>query len=349
MAVDSNVSISKSVIITNQNLKNKQHNYHINPNAVDKTPQKDTVQLSKPKKEGLSIGAKWGLGTLALAGIGTAVYFATRGRGKIKLNANQETKIKELITSGKLDEKHAEIFKSIEHLEGDDFIKEAYNRIAKSMGYNKSTCPVLEITSKNSSSSTNVRRIRIDKLGFATKEKQVGAIRHELEHFRQKDIMYRALGKDATLDAMIEPSINKLKYNEQFCIEKLGKKYSELTEKELQAYRSKLRTEFNNAENSDILNLLLTSKGKISKGTAEYAEAEKILKARKEYITPGAVVSEPLTEELAHKLKAENPKVYNAIQEAHRTYNNSYLETEARSVEGKIKEMYRHFCEAIKN
>jgi len=59
MAVDSNVSISKSVIITNQNLKNKQHNYHINPNAVDKTPQKDTVQLSKPKKEGLSIGAKW--------------------------------------------------------------------------------------------------------------------------------------------------------------------------------------------------------------------------------------------------------------------------------------------------
>ena len=29
-------------------------------------------------------------------------------------------------------------------------------------------------------------------------------------------------------------------------------------------------------------------------------------------------------------------------------YNNSYLETEARSVVGKLKEMYRNFCEAIK-
>ena len=80
MAVDSNVSISKSVTITNQNLKNKQHNYHINPNAVDKTPQKDTVQLSKPKKEGVSTGTKWGLGVLALAGIGAIAYFATRGK-----------------------------------------------------------------------------------------------------------------------------------------------------------------------------------------------------------------------------------------------------------------------------
>lgn len=303
---------------------------------------------TKPKKEGLSTGVKWGLGALALAGVGTAIYFATRGRGKINLNASQEAKIKELISNGKLDEKHAEIFKSIEHLEGDDFIKEAYNRIAKSMGYNQSTCPVLEITSKNSSSSTNVRRIQIDKLGFATKEQQVGAIRHELEHFRQKDIMYRALGKDTTLDAMVEPSINKLKYNEQFCIEKLGKKYSELTERELQAYRNQLRTKFDKPENFDILELLLAKKGKISKGSKEYAEAEKILKARKEYITPTAVVNEPLTEELAKKLKVENPKLFSDIQKANHIYQNSYLETEARSVEGKIREMYRNFCEAIK-
>ena len=323
------------------------------PNVNLQTPP-DTVSFKatehiQPKKEGLSTGAKWGLGALALVGIGAAVYFATRGRGKINLNANQEAKIKELISNGKLDEKHAEIFKSIEHLEGDDFIKEAYKRIAKSMGYDRLTCPQLEIISKNSSSSTNVRRIKIDKLGFATKEQQVGTIRHELEHFRQKDIMYRALGKDATLDAMVEPSINKLKYNEQFCIEKLGKKYSELTEKELQAYRSKLRAEFDNPEKFDILDLLLEVKGKISKGTAEYAEAEKILKARKEYITPTAVVNEPLTSELLNRLKVENPKVHKALLEANRIYENSYLETEARSVEGKIQEMYRHFCEAIKN
>ena len=303
---------------------------------------------TKPKKEGLSTGAKWGigLGLTALAGIG--IYIAAKGKGKIKLNANQEAKIKELISNGKLDEKHAEIFKSIEHLEGDDFIKETYNRIAKSMGYDKLSRPKLEIVSKNSASSTNVRKIQIDKFGFATKEQQVGAIRHELEHFRQKDIMYRALGKEATLDAMVEPSINKLKYNEQFCVEKLGKKYSELTEKELQAYRGKLRVEFDNPENFDVLDFLLETKGKIQKGSVEYAEAEKILKARKEYITPTALVNEPLTPELMKKIKQENPELANKFNEAFNKYDNNYMETEAKKVENKIIGMYKAFCDAIK-
>ena len=55
------------------------------PNVNLQTPP-DTMSFKatehiqpKPKKEGLSTGAKWGLGALALAGIGTAVYFATRG------------------------------------------------------------------------------------------------------------------------------------------------------------------------------------------------------------------------------------------------------------------------------
>lgn len=38
---------------------------------------------AKPKKEGLSTGAKWGLGALALVGIGAIAYFATRGKAKI--------------------------------------------------------------------------------------------------------------------------------------------------------------------------------------------------------------------------------------------------------------------------
>ena len=56
------------------------------PNVNLQTPP-DTVSFkatehiqTKPKKEGLSTGAKWGLGALALAGVGTAIYFATRGR-----------------------------------------------------------------------------------------------------------------------------------------------------------------------------------------------------------------------------------------------------------------------------
>jgi len=300
---------------------------------------------TKPEKESLSTGAKWaiGLGLTALAGIG--IYMATKG----KLNTNQEAKIKKLIANGKLDEKHAKIFKSIEPLEGDDFIKEAYKQIAKSMGYDTLSCPRLEILSLNGPSSITLQKIRIDELGFATKEKQIGAIRHELEHFRQKEIVYRALGKESYLETMVEPCINKLKYNEQFCIEKFGKKYSELTEKELQAYRSKLRTEFDKPENFDILERLLTRKGKISEGSSEYIEAEKFFTAQRDYISPTAVVNEPLTKELLKRLKVENPKVHNTILETNRIYKNNYLETQARSVENKIKEMYRHFCDAIKN
>ena len=69
------------------------------PNVNLQTPP-DTVSFkatehiqSKPKKEGLSTGAKWGLGALALAGIGTAVYFATRG----KVGAKQAQQLAEHI------------------------------------------------------------------------------------------------------------------------------------------------------------------------------------------------------------------------------------------------------------
>lgn len=69
------------------------------PNVNLQTPP-DTVSFKatehiqpKPKKEGLSTGAKWGLGALALAGIGTAVYFATRG----KVGAKQAQQLAEHI------------------------------------------------------------------------------------------------------------------------------------------------------------------------------------------------------------------------------------------------------------
>ena len=48
---------------------------------------------TKSRKEGLSTGAKWGLGALALAGIGMAVYFATRG----KVGAKQTRQLAEHI------------------------------------------------------------------------------------------------------------------------------------------------------------------------------------------------------------------------------------------------------------
>ena len=69
------------------------------PNVNLQTPP-DTVSFratehiqTKPKKEGLSTGAKWGLGALALAGIGTVAYLATRG----KVGAKQAQQLAEHI------------------------------------------------------------------------------------------------------------------------------------------------------------------------------------------------------------------------------------------------------------
>ena len=45
------------------------------------TQQPDTVSFStKNKKEGLSNGAKWGLGALAVAGVATLAYVLSKGK-----------------------------------------------------------------------------------------------------------------------------------------------------------------------------------------------------------------------------------------------------------------------------
>lgn len=69
----------QNVGVNNLNVENNQKRYFVNPNAVDKTPQSDTVQLST-KNDKLK---KIGIGTaiaVGVAGIGTAVYFLTRGK-----------------------------------------------------------------------------------------------------------------------------------------------------------------------------------------------------------------------------------------------------------------------------
>lgn len=52
-----------------------------NNNVPQLTQQPDTVSLSnKNKKEGLSSGAKWGLGALAVAGVATLAYVLSKGK-----------------------------------------------------------------------------------------------------------------------------------------------------------------------------------------------------------------------------------------------------------------------------
>ena len=76
MAIDNNVNLQQ---LSNQSQKNdiltKPQKYQVNPNAVDKTPDKDTVQLSS----GLTTKEKVGIGAAIATGI-TLITFAVLGR-----------------------------------------------------------------------------------------------------------------------------------------------------------------------------------------------------------------------------------------------------------------------------
>ena len=76
MAIDNNVNLQQ---LSNQSQKNdiltKPQKYQVNPNAVDKTPDKDTVQLSS----GLTTKEKVGIGAAIVTGI-TLITFAVLGR-----------------------------------------------------------------------------------------------------------------------------------------------------------------------------------------------------------------------------------------------------------------------------
>ena len=76
MSINNNVNLSQ---VANQYQKNdiltKPQKYQVNPNAVDKTPDKDTVQLSS----GLTTKEKVGIGTAIATGI-ALITFAVLGR-----------------------------------------------------------------------------------------------------------------------------------------------------------------------------------------------------------------------------------------------------------------------------
>lgn len=332
-----NPSFMQSVSDTNQ-----QGQYQTS--TLEKTPSSDSLNLSAEKKQ-MSTGAKWGIG-LGLAALATAgIFIATKGK-KLKLSEAQEAKIKELIEKGDFDEKYVDIFKSTEHLSDDKFIKSVYKKLAKAMGYEN--YPPLEIVSKKSaSSSRHGKLIKIDKLGFKEKGQLIKAIRHELEHFRQDDLIYRAFGRDAFFDSVTQSNINKLKFDDEFFISKMGKKYSELTKSEIDIFQKNARKKYETPESVDLFESILKEKGPISVGSAEYKEAERMLQATKDYVSPTALVKEPLTKDLINKLKVENPEKFALMQKIYKQYKTNTLETSANAEGSKIGKMYDLFKEII--
>lgn len=115
MPIDNNVSIQKNNSnISNKNTKNKTQKYHINPNGVDKTPQKDTIQLSTVKKVGLVAG-------ILTTAVG--LYFLVRGKKPPKNVTNTVKNITEEATEV--------IQKSTPKMEMTEEAKKIYNNADK--------------------------------------------------------------------------------------------------------------------------------------------------------------------------------------------------------------------------
>ena len=318
-------------------------------NTTSQTQQSDTVSIStknqaqvEPQKQGLSKGAKWGIGTVVVLGLGALAFVLTRGRARSKITDEAMGKLNDLVANGEIDKTYLDIFIETNGRKGKKFIQDVYNKLVKAMGYDKNK-PKLNIVDEYTCSASGSNGIKISLKGFPSQEQQIGAIRHELEHFRQKELVYRAFGREAYINAKIEPSITVLKLSDEKCIEKLGKTFKELSPSEIEVYRTKVRAEIESK--LQILEDLLKERGTISSTSAEYAEAKNYLQAMKEYITPTSIFGSE--EGVFTRLREEVPEKYKLAQDLLRKYNNNALEQGAVREETKIKNMYKRFIEAI--
>lgn len=319
--------------------------------AVLRNPQSDTVSFSvngqiqaeTQKTQGLSNAAKWGvIGTVTVLGLGALAIALTRGKAKPKITDEALSKLNGLVSNGKMDKTYLDIFTETHVNEGKSFVQDVYNKLTKAMGYDKYK-PQLNIVDSYQCSKSSTNGVTISLKGFPTKETQVGTIRHELEHFRQNELVYRSFGREAYINAHIEPSITVLKLSDEKCIEKFGKPFKELSTSEIEAYKAKIRSSIESK--LQILEDLLKERGVISTSSAEYAEANKYLQAMKEYVTPTAIWGDkPGT---FARLKTEAPEQYKLAQDLSKKYYNNALEQGAVKEETNIRNMYKLFIDNV--
>ena len=313
----------------------------------DKVEFSATNKIKKPKDK-MSTGTKsllWGAGLTTLVGLG--LWFTTKGKVKPKpLTEAQTKKLEELVSNGKIDKEYAEIFKNMNGLKFEDRVFNTYTDLAEQMGYRfRSDRPNLKFSTKYSSGGkASTDEITI----FMQADSKVSDIfktmRHELEHFRQDDLVYRSFGEEEYINAQILPMLKRLEVNEAMCIKATGKKYSELTNADIESYKANARKTIK--KRCSKLRSLLERKGKIDINSKEYKEAELYLNAMKEYETI-FMYDENLTAEAIQKLKQTNPERVSLLQEALKRYENNPLEVGANREGKKFGDMYKLFYEEV--
>lgn len=237
---------------------------------------------------------------------------------------------------------YIKLFKESKSLKGKEFLNKIYDDLAKIMGYGKYK-PKLNIFEEYKIGTSGPDKINVSLLAYHNKDSQIAVIRHELEHFRQNELIYRAFGRDKYINAKIDSIVNVLKLNKKLCIKLFNKAYKDLSVNEIVKVRAEL---YKNVEKKlELLDNILKEKGSISPLSKEYLEAEKYLEAMKEYVQPQSVLGSYCTN--IEILKEINPKIYEFAKTIMQKYYDNPLEKEAILKGKQIKEIYKLFNENI--
>lgn len=123
--------------------------------------------------------------------------------------------VKNLVSQGIMTQKEAEIFNEIYNLEGEEFVRKAYELIAKNMGLE--IYPKLNVSLENNGNNLGHagQDITIFLRGYEkfygkenAKAEILNALRHELEHFKQDIIIYLQKGEEAYFEAFQKQKIS---------------------------------------------------------------------------------------------------------------------------------------------
>ena len=267
---------------------------------------------------------------------------------KVNFSFAQNVELDKSIKEGKLDKNYVEIFRKLEGCEGNDFIMKAYNLIAKSMGFD--VYPELIINKdKKGSYANSDRKIIISLTDNKTKEEQLGVIRHELEHYRQALMIYKAFGREEYTNSLVQNYITKLKYCDGYCRQYFNKIYPQLSQEEIQEFAERVKREVYPSNSFEKLEYMSKRMQVIQPNTKEYEEAEKYLNAQRDYITINMfVMHPPITTEQIDYIADNEPEKFKALYDALEGNLSNELEKGAIKEQNKIKEMYELYKEIIK-
>lgn len=290
-------------------------------NVKQEIPEKNTISTTTKVIGGLS----------ALALLGTAIYCEMRGK-KVKISAAQKEILQDLINNDLMDKDYLKIFKDTEYLCGEKFIRTAYAKLAEKVDLTKP--PELIVKKQIGSSSSCFDSIILCTGSFKSRADFFSCMRHELEHAKQSEMIYRAFGKDAFLDAYAERAVTQASLNPISCSKNFNGKSSlkNVTPEEIKAFKDATKAEM--SDTTSRLDEILKLKGKILQGTPEYEEAKKYLEASRNYKSPAMLTG-------GGRYKQE------FIKEITSAYKENLLEVNAGKEGDRISDMYKKFVEII--